>query len=167
MRCAFRVATTTTKVLTATLDTSTANHHDQTVFMGSCPSSSLSGGEQVTSREIGRTCGCLEQRCHSARRGDIRSRHFIEKGMVCGIAAHSNGQEDEVFALQVCSIVSHVRYNLKLCREFDPSFHAVSKAWKSVPKAERDKHFFASLDFADGEKIFRRVRICSTNYDAT
>ncbi|KLO10678.1 dolichyl-diphosphooligosaccharide-protein glycotransferase [Schizopora paradoxa] len=57
------------------------------------------------------------------------------------------------------------------CREFEPSFKAVSKAWKSVPKSERDKHFFATLDFADGEKIFRRLQIMAapvvTFYPAT
>ena len=42
-------------------------------------------------------------------------------------------------------------------REFDPAFHAVAKAWSTLPKEERDKHFFATADFADNEGVFRKV----------
>lgn len=45
------------------------------------------------------------------------------------------------------------------CKEFDPSFHAVSKAWSTVPKQERNKHFFAVADFADAENVFRRLNL--------
>ncbi|KAI5122956.1 hypothetical protein M0805_006835 [Coniferiporia weirii] len=47
------------------------------------------------------------------------------------------------------------------CKEFDPSFHAVAKAWSTVPKAQRDAHFFASADFADAEGVFRKLGIMS------
>lgn len=42
-------------------------------------------------------------------------------------------------------------------REFDPTFRTVAKAWATVSKAERNKHFFASLDFQDGQDIFKKV----------
>ncbi|KAL5511853.1 OST3 [Sanghuangporus vaninii] len=57
------------------------------------------------------------------------------------------------------------------CKEFDPSFHAVSKAWTIVPKDVRNKHFFATADFADAENVFRRLGLMSapvvTFYPAT
>lgn len=43
------------------------------------------------------------------------------------------------------------------CRLWDPNFNAVGKSWKKVPKEKRDYHFFATLDFKDGQDIFRRV----------
>ncbi|EJD06042.1 dolichyl-diphosphooligosaccharide-protein glycotransferase [Fomitiporia mediterranea MF3/22] len=57
------------------------------------------------------------------------------------------------------------------CKDFDPSFRAVAKAWSSVPKAERSKHFFATADFADAEGVFRKLNLMSapvvTYYPAT
>ncbi|KAH8117566.1 dolichyl-diphosphooligosaccharide-protein glycotransferase [Phellopilus nigrolimitatus] len=47
------------------------------------------------------------------------------------------------------------------CKEFDPAFHAVSRAWSTVPKAERYKHFFASADFAEAEGVFRKLGLMS------
>ncbi|KAF8334298.1 uncharacterized protein EI90DRAFT_534875 [Cantharellus anzutake] len=43
------------------------------------------------------------------------------------------------------------------CQTFDLSFRAVAKAWSTVSKTARDSHFFASLDFADGQQVFRQV----------
>ncbi len=45
----------------------------------------------------------------------------------------------------------------RVCREFDPSWVAVAKAWSKVPPSERDSHFFATIDFDDGQMIFQRV----------
>lgn len=43
-------------------------------------------------------------------------------------------------------------------RKFDPSFKAVAQAWwKKAPKAEKNSQLFASLDFSDGQAIFRKV----------
>jgi oligosaccharyltransferase complex subunit gamma len=44
------------------------------------------------------------------------------------------------------------------CREFDPSFNAVAKSWSTVPAATRDTHFFATLDFDNGQMVFQSVR---------
>lgn len=44
-------------------------------------------------------------------------------------------------------------------REFDPSFSAVAKAWSTVPKAQRDQHFFGVVDFDDAPAIFTKVRL--------
>ncbi|KAG6900883.1 hypothetical protein C0993_010001 [Termitomyces sp. T159_Od127] len=43
------------------------------------------------------------------------------------------------------------------CREFNPSWNAVAKAWATVPKAQRDQHFFATLDFDDGQTTFQKL----------
>ena len=48
-------------------------------------------------------------------------------------------------------------YKMDAFRQFDPSFNAVAKAWSTVSKSERDTHFFATLDFADGQEVFRKV----------
>lgn len=42
--------------------------------------------------------------------------------------------------------------------DFDPNFRRVASSWKRQPADVRDKHFFASLDFADGGAIYQRVR---------
>jgi oligosaccharyltransferase complex subunit gamma len=47
------------------------------------------------------------------------------------------------------------------CREFDPSWTAVAKAWSKVQPSERDSHFFATLDFDDGQTIFQRMGLQS------
>lgn len=45
---------------------------------------------------------------------------------------------------------------------FAPNFESVAKSWKKVPSKDRDQHFFATLDFKDGQDIFRKVGISST-----
>jgi len=47
------------------------------------------------------------------------------------------------------------------CREFDPSWNAVAKAWSTVPRSERDNHFFATLDFDDGHTVFQKLGLAS------
>lgn len=50
------------------------------------------------------------------------------------------------------------------CLEFAPNFEEVAKAWKKVPKAKRDQHFFARLDFNNGQDIFRRLGLNSAPF---
>lgn len=47
------------------------------------------------------------------------------------------------------------------CREFEPSWVAVAKAWSKVPPSERDSHFFATIDFDDGQTVFQRMGLQS------
>ncbi|OSX65078.1 hypothetical protein POSPLADRAFT_1178709 [Postia placenta MAD-698-R-SB12] len=47
------------------------------------------------------------------------------------------------------------------CREFGPSFNAVAKAWSKVSSAERDSHFFATLDFDDAMPVFQEMNLQS------
>ncbi|KAF9518188.1 hypothetical protein BS47DRAFT_1338444 [Hydnum rufescens UP504] len=47
------------------------------------------------------------------------------------------------------------------CHTFDPNYRAVAKAWSKVSQPQRDSHFFASLDFADGQTVFRSLGLTS------
>ncbi|OAX44674.1 hypothetical protein K503DRAFT_728980 [Rhizopogon vinicolor AM-OR11-026] len=47
------------------------------------------------------------------------------------------------------------------CKEFDPSFTAVARAWAGVAKEHRDQHFFATLDFDDGYTVFQKIGMAS------
>jgi len=47
------------------------------------------------------------------------------------------------------------------CKEFDPAWSAVAKAWSSVPKEKRDTHFFGTLDFDDGPTVFQNLGVSS------
>ncbi|KAI0748221.1 oligosaccharyl transferase subunit OST3/OST6 family [Daedaleopsis nitida] len=43
------------------------------------------------------------------------------------------------------------------CKEFDPSFTAVAKAWSQVPAADRNTHFFATADFDNTMGTFQKL----------
>ncbi|KAH8106976.1 oligosaccharyl transferase subunit OST3/OST6 family [Cristinia sonorae] len=47
------------------------------------------------------------------------------------------------------------------CKEFDPSFKEVARAWSTVPAADRDTHFFATLDFDNGMSVFQKLGLQS------
>ncbi|OJT15729.1 Dolichyl-diphosphooligosaccharide--protein glycosyltransferase subunit 3 [Trametes pubescens] len=47
------------------------------------------------------------------------------------------------------------------CKDFDPSFNAVAKAWTKVPAAERDSHFFATVDFDNAMGVFQKLGLQS------
>ncbi|KAH8833594.1 oligosaccharyl transferase subunit OST3/OST6 family [Flagelloscypha sp. PMI_526] len=47
------------------------------------------------------------------------------------------------------------------CREFEPSWNAVSKAWTNVPKEAQESHFFATLDFDDAPAVFQKLNLVS------
>ncbi|KAL7414619.1 putative dolichyl-diphosphooligosaccharide-protein glycotransferase [Mrakia frigida] len=43
------------------------------------------------------------------------------------------------------------------CRTFDPSFRDVSSSWSRLPKDQRSTHIFASLDFQDGQAVYKSL----------
>ncbi|KAJ7046797.1 hypothetical protein C8F04DRAFT_1061785 [Mycena alexandri] len=47
------------------------------------------------------------------------------------------------------------------CKEFEPSWSAVAKAWTKTPAVHRDTHFFATLDFDDGQTVFQKLGLQS------
>ncbi|KAF8312025.1 hypothetical protein DL93DRAFT_1359791 [Clavulina sp. PMI_390] len=52
-------------------------------------------------------------------------------------------------------------YGCAPCHAFYPNFRAVAKSWTKVTKEKRDRHFFATLDFADGGAVFRQLGYAS------
>ncbi|KAI0831399.1 oligosaccharyl transferase subunit OST3/OST6 family [Trametes gibbosa] len=56
------------------------------------------------------------------------------------------------------------------CKEFDPSFNAIGKAWSKVPAVHRDTHFFATVDFENAMGVFQKLGLQSApvvqNYPA-
>ncbi|KIY43554.1 hypothetical protein FISHEDRAFT_78406 [Fistulina hepatica ATCC 64428] len=47
------------------------------------------------------------------------------------------------------------------CKEFDPEWSAVVKAWSQVPAEDRDTHFFGTLDFTNGQAVFQKLGMSS------
>jgi oligosaccharyltransferase complex subunit gamma len=47
------------------------------------------------------------------------------------------------------------------CKEFDPSFHSVAKAWKRAPADKQQEHFFATLDFDEASSVFQKLGLQS------
>ncbi|KAK1236532.1 oligosaccharyl transferase subunit ost3/OST6 [Marasmius sp. AFHP31] len=47
------------------------------------------------------------------------------------------------------------------CKEFDPSWNVVAKAWASVPQEHRYDHFFATLDFDEAPTVFQQLGLTS------
>ncbi|KAJ7109393.1 oligosaccharyl transferase subunit OST3/OST6 family [Mycena epipterygia] len=47
------------------------------------------------------------------------------------------------------------------CKEFEPSWNAVAKAWSKTAPVHRNSHFFATLDFDDGQLVFQKLGLAS------
>ncbi|CED83070.1 Oligosaccharyltransferase, gamma subunit [Phaffia rhodozyma] len=47
------------------------------------------------------------------------------------------------------------------CKEFDPSYRAVASSWGRLPKDVRSKHIFASLDFQQGQEVYKKFGLTS------
>ncbi|KAJ3732976.1 dolichyl-diphosphooligosaccharide-protein glycotransferase [Lentinula guzmanii] len=47
------------------------------------------------------------------------------------------------------------------CKEFDPAWNDVAKAWATVPVEHRDSHFFATLDFDEAPTVFQKLNLAS------
>lgn len=46
-----------------------------------------------------------------------------------------------------------------VCSTFDKPYKEVAQSWKKVHKNQRDDHFFAQLDFDDGQAVFAKVSL--------
>ncbi|KAJ3523790.1 hypothetical protein NM688_g8668 [Phlebia brevispora] len=47
------------------------------------------------------------------------------------------------------------------CKEFQPSFNTVAKAWTKVPEQERNLHFFGTIDFDEAMTVFQKLSMQS------
>lgn len=64
---------------------------------------------------------------------------------------------DREYSATVLLTAMPAQFKCQPCHEFDPSFRQVAASWARQPKHVRDQHFFASLDFTDGQAIYQRV----------
>ncbi|TFY64023.1 hypothetical protein EVJ58_g2907 [Rhodofomes roseus] len=65
-------------------------------------------------------------------------------------------------ALQVCRRQDYWTSALTaIPRDFDPNWNAVAKAWSTVPAAERNNHFFGTVDFDHAMSIFQQLGLQS------
>jgi oligosaccharyltransferase complex subunit gamma len=56
-----------------------------------------------------------------------------------------------LYSIPLYSPLAHHPYH----REFDPSWNQVAKVWATTPKEHRDAHFFATIDFDNGQSVFQ------------
>ncbi|GMK56493.1 hypothetical protein CspeluHIS016_0303330 [Cutaneotrichosporon spelunceum] len=52
-------------------------------------------------------------------------------------------------------------YKCAPCHNFDPIFRTVARSWQRKSKAVRNKHYFAELDFSNGQDVFQRLGLTS------
>lgn len=69
---------------------------------------------------------------------------------------------DRDYGVTVVLTALPASFKCQPCQEFDPIYHAVSNSWrKTAPKDKVDGHFFAQLDFTNGQTIFQRFGLTS------
>ncbi|ORX33868.1 putative dolichyl-diphosphooligosaccharide-protein glycotransferase [Kockovaella imperatae] len=65
--------------------------------------------------------------------------------------------EDRDYSVSVVLTALPQRFKCTPCHEFDPSWHRVANSWNRISAPEKNHHFFAKLDFQDGEAVFRKM----------
>ncbi|WRT67444.1 uncharacterized protein IL334_004415 [Kwoniella shivajii] len=68
---------------------------------------------------------------------------------------------DREYSVSVVLTALPAQFKCQPCHDFDPSFHQVAASWKRQPRHIRDKHFFAKLDFQDGQAIYQQLGLTS------
>lgn len=68
---------------------------------------------------------------------------------------------DRDYGVTIILTALPAQYKCQPCHDFDPVFRAVTKSWTRVPRDDRDTHFFAQLDFQDGQAIYQRLSLAS------
>ncbi|TXT10598.1 hypothetical protein VHUM_02103 [Vanrija humicola] len=69
---------------------------------------------------------------------------------------------DREYAVTVVLTALPEAYKCAPCRTFDPVYRAVADSWRrKAPKAVRDEHLFAELDFSEAGEIFQRLGLTS------
>ncbi len=53
--------------------------------------------------------------------------------------------------------LAHYTFFNVLCRQFDPAWLAIAKAWSQTSSNHRNEHFFATLDFDEAPTVFQKV----------
>ncbi|KAH7103917.1 oligosaccharyl transferase subunit OST3/OST6 family [Auriculariales sp. MPI-PUGE-AT-0066] len=47
------------------------------------------------------------------------------------------------------------------CKEFDPTFKTAARSWQKTASEHRTSHFFASIDFENGQDVFKQMGLSS------
>ncbi|WWC89728.1 uncharacterized protein L201_004653 [Kwoniella dendrophila CBS 6074] len=68
---------------------------------------------------------------------------------------------DREYSVSVVLTALPAQFKCQPCHDFDPSFHQVAASWKRKPKHVRNQHFFAQLDFADGQAVYQQLGLSS------
>ncbi|OXH16078.1 oligosaccharyltransferase complex subunit gamma [Cryptococcus neoformans A1-35-8] len=68
---------------------------------------------------------------------------------------------DREYSVTVLLTAIPAQYKCQPCQVFDPSYSQVADSWARLPKSQRDQHFFARLDFADGQAIYNQLGLTS------
>ncbi|OCF55997.1 oligosaccharyltransferase complex subunit gamma [Kwoniella mangroviensis CBS 10435] len=69
--------------------------------------------------------------------------------------------DDREYSVSVVLTALPAQFKCQPCHDFDPSFHQVAASWKRKPKHVRDQHFFAKLDFQDGQAVYQELGLTS------
>ncbi|KAK8869525.1 hypothetical protein IAR55_000091 [Kwoniella newhampshirensis] len=68
---------------------------------------------------------------------------------------------DRDYSVSVLLTALPPQFKCQPCHVFDPSFNLVAASWRKVPKQVRDQHFFAKLDFEDGQAVYQQLGLTS------
>ncbi|KAL7424300.1 oligosaccharyl transferase subunit ost3/OST6 [Cryptotrichosporon argae] len=64
---------------------------------------------------------------------------------------------DREYSVAIVLTALPAQFKCQPCQEFDPLWHQIADSWKRQPRDVRDQHFFAQLDFPDGQPIYQRL----------
>lgn len=70
-----------------------------------------------------------------------------------------NGERDYGFTIVMTAMKPE--FKCKPCHDFEPVYQTVAHSWRKVKDPKRDTHFFAELDFANGQEVFQRLGLQS------
>ncbi|CAD6576916.1 MAG: oligosaccharyl transferase subunit ost3/OST6 [Tremellales sp. Tagirdzhanova-0007] len=68
---------------------------------------------------------------------------------------------DRDYSVSVVLTALPAQFKCQPCHEFDPAFHRVADSWKRQSQHVRDQHFFAQLDFSDGQAVYQKLGLTS------
>ncbi|WWC60794.1 uncharacterized protein I303_103370 [Kwoniella dejecticola CBS 10117] len=68
---------------------------------------------------------------------------------------------DREYSVSVVLTALPAQFKCQPCHDFDPAFHQVAASWRRKPRHVRDGHFFAQLDFADGQAVYQQLGLSS------
>ncbi|WWD16213.1 hypothetical protein CI109_100639 [Kwoniella shandongensis] len=68
---------------------------------------------------------------------------------------------DRDYSVSILLTALPPQYKCQPCHVFDPAFNSVAASWRKVPKQVREQHFFAKLDFENGQEVYQQLGLTS------